>query len=253
MDTVDLMGMEFARLREEELHAHILAEFEAGRGGWVVTANLDFLRRKVHDPEAGKIYDKADLRVADGMPIVWASKLLGQPLPERIAGSSITLPLCHRAARAGRSIYLMGGEPEANDAAAARLEREVPGLRIAGRCTPSIALPPGKEELRELREDLLRTQPDLVFVAFGSPKQEHVIEALRDSLPRAWWIGIGISLSFMAGHVKRAPRVLQVLGLEWVHRLAQEPRRLARRYLLEDLPFAFRLLAHVLRRRLGGG
>lgn len=146
----------------------------------------------------------------------------------------------------------MGGDPKANEDAARCLVRDVPGLQIVGRCSPWIALPPTREEVDGLREELLGTKPDLVLVAFGSPKQEHVILALRETLPAAWWIGIGISLSFVAGHVKRAPTVLQILGLEWVHRLVQEPRRLARRYLVNDAPFALQLLSHVLRRRIGG-
>jgi N-acetylglucosaminyldiphosphoundecaprenol N-acetyl-beta-D-mannosaminyltransferase len=91
-----------------------------------------------------------------------------------------------------------------------------------------------------------------VFVAFGSPKQEHVIAALRSALPETWWIGVGISFSFLAGHVKRAPAFVQRAGLEWVHRLSQEPRRLFRRYVIEDLPFAFELFGRVALARLRG-
>jgi N-acetylglucosaminyldiphosphoundecaprenol N-acetyl-beta-D-mannosaminyltransferase len=220
----------------------MFGELSARRGGWLVTANLDFLRRHVKDPQARSIYAAADLRVADGMPLVWASIVRGTPLPERVAGSSLVMPLCQRAAREGRSVYLLGGEPQASEAAAARMLAECPGLKIVGRSSPMVDAPPSAEQLSSLRADLLAARPDLVLVAFGSPKQEHVIAALKASLPHAWWIGVGISLSFLAGHVKRAPPVVQALGLEWVHRLVQEPRRLFRRYVIEDLPFAFELL-----------
>jgi N-acetylglucosaminyldiphosphoundecaprenol N-acetyl-beta-D-mannosaminyltransferase len=93
--------------------------------------------------------------------------------------------------------------------------------------------------LQDLAQQLRRAQPDIVFVALGSPKQEQVIEALRDCVPGAWWLGVGITFSFLCGHVRRAPRWMQRAGLEWVHRLLQEPRRLAGRYLLKGLLFAF--------------
>jgi N-acetylglucosaminyldiphosphoundecaprenol N-acetyl-beta-D-mannosaminyltransferase len=103
-----------------------------------------------------------------------------------------------------------------------------------------------------VREELASLRPHLVLVALGSPKQEQVIAALRPHLPATWLVGVGISLSFVAGEVRRAPVWLQRLGLEWIHRLAQEPSRLARRYLLEDLPFALRLFPAALLHRWRG-
>ena len=239
---VALCGMDLACIQSSELLDYMFSEMRANRGGWLVTANLDFLRRHVKDPAARSIYAAADLRVADGMPLVWASMLRGTPLPERVAGSSLVLPMCQRAAREGRSVYLLGGDPQASEVAAARILAECPGLTIAGRSSPMVDAPPSPEQVANLRAELLAAKPDLVLVAFGSPKQEHVIAALKQSLPTAWWVGVGISLSFLAGHVKRAPALVQALGLEWVHRLVQEPRRLFRRYVIEDLPFAFELL-----------
>ncbi|MFT3925703.1 MAG: WecB/TagA/CpsF family glycosyltransferase [Myxococcales bacterium] len=241
-DKVALCGMDLACIQTGQLIDYMFSELAGGRGGWLVTANLDFLRRHVKDPKARSIYAAADLRVADGMPLVWASIVRGTPLPERVAGSSLVLPLCQRAGREGRSVYLLGGDPAASEVAAAKLLAASPGLKIAGRSSPFVGSPPSPEEVASLRAELLATRPDIVLVAFGSPKQEHVIAALKESLPGTWWAGIGISLSFLAGHVKRAPELVQVLGLEWIHRLVQEPRRLFRRYLIEDLPFAFELL-----------
>ncbi len=242
--------MELASIDTAQLFEHMFSELERGRGGWLVTANLDFLRRHVQDAEARRIYENADLRVADGMPLIWASRLRGTPLPERVAGSSMVQPLCARAAQTGRSVYLLGGDPAANDVAASKLQSDLPKLRIAGRSSPMVSAVPTAAELAPIREELLRTRPDFVLVAFGSPKQEQVISALRELLPGAWWIGVGISLSFLAGHVKRAPVLVQRLGLEWVHRLTQEPERLFRRYVIEDIPFAFTLFGRVARDRM---
>jgi N-acetylglucosaminyldiphosphoundecaprenol N-acetyl-beta-D-mannosaminyltransferase len=240
--TVDLCGMAIARTTASEILDHLFESLDEGRGGWLVTANLDFLRRYVKDPGARAIYAAADVRVADGMPLLWAASLRGTPLTERVAGSSLVVPLCQRAAGAGRSVYLLGGEPRAAEEAERRLRALAPGLVVAGRSSPWVSATPTVAELAALRDELVHARPDLVLVAFGSPKQERVIAALRDALPSAWWIGIGISLSFVAGHVRRAPELVQRAGLEWAHRLAQEPRRLFRRYVIEDIPFGIELL-----------
>src|SRR5688572_33035750 len=109
--TVELCGMSLANLQTDQLLDHLFGKLAEGKGGWLVTANLDFLRRYVRDPGARDVYAGADLRVADGMPLVWASHLRGTPLPERVAGSSLLVPLCQQAAREGRSVYLLGGNP----------------------------------------------------------------------------------------------------------------------------------------------
>jgi N-acetylglucosaminyldiphosphoundecaprenol N-acetyl-beta-D-mannosaminyltransferase len=238
---VELCGMPLASIDTQQLLDHLFESLAQGRGGWLVTANLDFLRRHVKDPEARDIYAGADLRVADGMPLVWASRLRGTPLPERVAGSSLVTPICQRAAAEGRRVYLLGGDPKASQVAAEKLQAAFPGLELAGVSAPWVSAVPTTSELEEMATALSAAKPDLVLVAFGSPKQERVIHALRARLPGAWWIGVGISLSFIAGSVRRAPPLVQALGLEWVHRLVQEPRRLFRRYVVEDLPFAVEL------------
>ena len=185
--------------------------------------------------------DGADYVVADGIPLLWAARLQGTPLPDRVAGSDLVWLLAERAARAGRSLYLLGGAPGAA-ADAARIFRERwPDLRIAGLSSPALSSDPGAAELAPVLAALRESRPDLVFVALGSPKQDRLIAELRGHFPGTWWIGVGISLSFAAGRVSRAPRWMQRLGLEWVHRLAQEPGRLWRRYLVHDLPFTLGL------------
>ncbi|MGD0835713.1 MAG: WecB/TagA/CpsF family glycosyltransferase [Polyangia bacterium] len=251
--TVSIMGLRLARLGGQELLDHMFVALAAGRGGWLVTANLDFLRRYTREEEARALYDAADLRVADGMPLVWACRLQGCPLPERIAGSSLVWLLAIRAEAEGRSIYLLGGTPRANAGACRVLRERYPRLELCGGSSPVLASPPSPQEIEELAAELSRHRPDIVLVALGSPKQEQVIKALRDRLPATWMIGVGVSLSFVAGELRRAPLWMRGCGLEWLHRMFQEPRRLAKRYLLHDLPFALRLFPHAIMARWRGG
>lgn len=247
---VELCGMALASVGSDELLDHLFASLARGKGLWVVTANLDFLRRFVHDPASRDLYADADLRVADGMPLVWASHLQGTPLPQRVAGSSLVRPLCRRAAEGGWRVYLLGGEPAATRAAAEKLVAEFPKLQIAGISSPWLSDTPTDAEVEAVSATLEQARPDMVLVAMGSPKQERVIQRLHNRLPHACWMGVGISLSFIAGHKRRAPRLMQRLGLEWLHRLAQEPNRLFRRYVMEDLPFAAVLFRRAVMARL---
>jgi N-acetylglucosaminyldiphosphoundecaprenol N-acetyl-beta-D-mannosaminyltransferase len=148
-----------------------------------------------------------------------------------------------RAAREQRSLYLLGGAIGAADAAAKVLRELHPELRIVGCSAPTVLDPTSAIELRPVRDELLALRPDLLLVGLGAPKQEHVIRALRQDLPATWMVGVGISFSFVAGDLQRAPAWIRQSGLEWVHRMAQEPRRLASRYLVHDLPFALELFA----------
>jgi len=173
---------------------------------------------------------------------VWAARLQGTPIPQRIAGSDLVWQLAMRAAREGRSLYLLGGAGDSAHRAADVLSRRWPGIPIAGCSSPAISCPVTTAELATIREDLHRCRPDVVFVGFGSPKQEYLMRALRHEFPKAWMLGCGISLSFIAGDMLRAPRWMQRAGLEWLHRLVNEPRRLFSRYILRNLPYAIGLM-----------
>lgn len=240
---VHLHGMSVHAMTEVACVRHILDELDAGRGGWVVTPNLDHARRWRRDPDFADLCRRADLVTADGMPLVWASRLQGTPLPERVAGSNLIDSLSRAAADRGRSVFLLGGDEGVAEEAADVLKRRYPTLRIAGTHYPPFGFEHDRAQSAAIVESVTKAAPDIVFVAVGSPKQERLIAQLRPLLPQTWWLGVGISFSFLADRVKRAPRWMQRMGLEWVHRLAQEPRRLGRRYLVEGMPFATTLLA----------
>jgi N-acetylglucosaminyldiphosphoundecaprenol N-acetyl-beta-D-mannosaminyltransferase len=249
---VELASVRLHAVRERQCIDFVMAHLRAGQGGWIATANLDHLRRLQRPGEFRRVYESASVVVADGMPVVWASRLQGTPVPERVAGSDLIRSLSAAAARNGRSVFLLGGEEGTAAAAAQHLCDANPGLRVTGTHCPPFGFERDDVLVAALRARLVDAAPDVVFVALGSPKQELLIERLRHDLPRAWWMGVGISFSFVAGTVRRAPRWLQRLGLEWAHRLAQEPRRLWARYLWQGPPFVLRLFGGALWRRWRG-
>lgn len=239
---VRLVGVEFDPLTLDATVSHITSQLAHRRGGWVITANLDHLQRARRDADYRDMLGEADLVVADGMPLIWAARLRGTPLPERVAGSSMVDPLAGAAARAGRSVFLLGANPGVADKAAELLKARYPDLEIAGTLCPPMGFETDRVEMDKIASALAENRPDIVLVALGSPKQERLIRDIRGLLPASWWLGVGISLSFLTGEVSRAPSWMQRLGLEWAHRLWQEPGRLAKRYLVYGLPFAVRLM-----------
>ena len=253
-DRVQLDGTGIDRITEDEVVAVVRDALANGRGGRIITPNVDILRRAATDPQAKRHLDNADLIVADGMPLVWASRLGGRPLPERVAGSSLIWSLSDGLGRDRRSVFVVGGTPATRDRAdgatraAARLCAECPGLRIAGTVSPEFGFERDESAFERFCADVARAEPDLVFVGLGFPKQEIVIERLRALLPATWFVGCGAAVNFVAGDVHRAPLWMQRTGLEWAHRLGTEPRRLAGRYLRHDAAYALRLLARAPRR-----
>jgi len=244
-----MMGLAIDRISESETVEHALLGVRDGRGGWICPANLDVLRQVADAPELRSLVEEADLVVADGMPLLWASRLQGAPLPERVAGSSLIATLSSAAARQGASVFLLGGDPGVADRAAERLRANNPGLAIGGTHCPPRGFERDPALMAAIESALSTARPDIVFVALGFPKQEQLIQRLRARFPTVWFVSVGASFAFLAGEVQRAPRWMQRSGLEWVHRLAQEPRRLARRYLVEGIPFLLRVLAASARRR----
>jgi N-acetylglucosaminyldiphosphoundecaprenol N-acetyl-beta-D-mannosaminyltransferase len=214
----------------------IEALVEGRRGGAVFTPNVDHVVKAARDPALRAAYAAADLALADGMPLVWASRALGAPLPGRVAGSDLVLPLARRAADRGWRVYLLGGAGGDAARAAERLRRE--GVAIAGVDAAAVSLEPdGAPAAHAAAERARASRAELVYVALGAPKQELWIHRHRAALGPAVAIGVGASLAFLAGSLRRAPAWVSAGGLEWLWRLGCEPRRLWRRYLVEDLAF----------------
>jgi N-acetylglucosaminyldiphosphoundecaprenol N-acetyl-beta-D-mannosaminyltransferase len=238
-----LMGAPVDFVTEADAVRAIVDAAQAGRGHWTITANLDHLRRYRCEPLAKNLIDEADLVVADGMPVIWASRVAGEPLPERVSGSSMVWSICAAASARGQSVFLLGGDAGVAERAARVFRERYPGLEIAGTACPPVGFESDAGELERIRMELEATAPRIVFVALGFTKQDELIRELRGCLPDASFLGVGISLSYATGDLSRPPYWLCRLGLEWAHRLSQEPtRHLARRYLVDGLPFGLRLM-----------
>jgi len=192
------------------------------------------------NPEFASAYSRASLSLADGMPIVWASRLLGQPLPERVAGSDLILPLLERAGQKGWRVYFLGAGPGVAEKAAA-IAKERWGTNVVGTDAPMVNLA-DTAQLDRIAEQLQQARPDLVLMAFGAPKQELLIDRIAERVKPAVLLGIGAGLDFIAGTISRAPELMRRAGLEWLYRLSQEPGRLWRRYLVNDPKFLVILL-----------
>lgn len=207
-----------------------------GKHHQIVTVNADFIAKAENDPELRYLLQEADLATADGMPLVWAARLLKVPLKGRVTGADIVPALARRAAQKGYSIYLFGAAPGVAQTAADILVQKYPGLKIAGVASPAFTSVLELEQ--DVLEDIERAQPDILMVALGNPKQEKWIGMYGRQLKVPVMIGVGGSLDFIAGQIKRAPRWMQKIGLEWLFRLLQEPRRLWRRYVVDLFVFS---------------
>lgn len=187
----------------------------------VVTLNPELLMRARRDPRFRALILAADLVVADGMGIVWAARLLGDPLPGRVAGVDLMTALADRAARDGTRLFLLGSAPGVAEAAAAALRQRFPRLLVAGVYAGSPRPVDEEEAVRRIRA----ARAELVFVAYGAPAQEEWIARTRGRLGAVAAIGVGGAFDFLSGRVPRAPRWMRRGGVEWLYRLAREPWR----------------------------
>lgn len=230
---IAILGVPFDNVTVPEAIQTIEQMVASGQPHYLVTANVDFLVQARADIELRRILFDAHLVLCDGTPLVWASRLLGNALPERVAGADLVPLLIRVAAEKGYRLFFLGAAPDSIDAAVKKLNRQYPSLEIAGFYSP-----PFNKLLEMDHDEIVRrvkeARPDMLFVSFGCPKQEKWISMHYRSLGIPVTAGVGATIDFLAGRVKRAPVWMQRTGTEWIYRLVQEPRRLLRRY-LKDL------------------
>lgn len=218
----------------------------------VVTPNVDHLVLVGKDSRFLATYQRAALVLADGMPLVMLSKLLRLPLRDKISGSDLIGPLMGAAAAADVGVFFLGATAEVTATASTELRKQHPALRIVGTSSPrydASADLAGNAGVGEALAEIERAGARLVLVAFGSPKEGQLLDDFRDRLPPACYVACGASLDFAAGKVDRAPAWVSAISAEWLFRLAKEPGRLWKRYLVQDVA-ALPLFAKMIWRRL---
>lgn len=249
--SVAVLGLPLANLTAKEAVDEIEKLILSRGSHQVATANLDFWVNSLSDVHVHRIIAGCSLVLADGMPLVWISRLLGKPLKERVSGVDMVPQLAELSARKGYGIFLLGGKPGVAERATQVLQRMHPGVNIVGHHAPPLA-DLERMDHGDTLERIRAAKPDILLVAFGNPKQEKWIwmHARRMGVPVS--IGIGGSMDMLVGDVQRAPRWMRRSGLEWLGRCVQEPKRLLPRYarnfagLATRLPIA--LVANLLQR-----
>jgi len=203
----------------------------------IFTANTEAIVVMRSNPEFRRSYIEADYLLADGMPLVWFSRLIGDKLPERVAGSDLLPELCRMAEKKLLKVFFLGGTEEVTPKAVENLLKLFPTLQVAGMATPWIDLSDNEEIYSDLLETINQSGADILFIGFGAPKQEIWIGRQKDRLKTGIIVTVGGTFDFLAGKTVRAPLWMQRSGLEWFWRLLHEPKRLWRRYLIGNVRF----------------
>lgn len=237
MAIVNMFNINFNNYDFNDLSVFIDNRINDKKSSYIVTCNVDHIMKLQKDSDFYKVYQEADLVIADGMPIIWASKILGKPLKEKVSGSDIIPFLSNHFAQKQYKLFFLGAAPGIAQKAAENLINQHPGMKIVGTYSPSYGFENNQEEIREIIEMIKTVKPDILFVGVGAPKQEKWIHKYYKELNVPVSIGVGASLDFMAGNINRAPVIMQKTGLEWLWRLMQEPTRLWKRYLIDDSKF----------------
>ncbi len=232
---IDDLGMDEVLARVESMMAQSSPR-------QLITANVDQLVANYKGPAFREIYRDAVLVMADGVPLLWAARLLKRPLRERINGTDLMERICGLAARKNFPVFLLGAPEGVAARAASRLQERYPGLPVAGCHSPFRGFENDGPENEKIRSLLVEKKPAVLFTSLGFPKGIEWIARHQAGCAVPLAIEVGASFSFISGHLKRAPRWMQKRGLEWLWRLGLEPRRLWKRYLVRDMPFFYYLL-----------
>ena len=208
---------------------------ETKKKAYIVAVNVDVIIKIENDDHLKRITDEADLTLVDGMPLVWIAKWLRHPVKAKISGSDLVPKLCKVAAKRGYSIFIIGGKEGVAEQAKKRLEHQLPGIRIVGTYAPPFGFENDSTELYAINDMISEKHPDIVIACFGCPKQEKWVYDNYHLYDGMVSICAGATVDFLAGNVNRAPKWMSEHGLEWLYRFLQEPRRLFKRYFIDDI------------------
>lgn len=230
---IEMMGCHIDNLSMEETLQTIENFIRSGKPHQHVVVNVDKLVKASRDAGLRQIINECALINADGMPVVWASRLLGKGLKERVAGVDLFEALMSRASQRGWRVFLLGAREEVVSGVRHLYQNKYPGLQFAG-CRNGYWKP---DEEREVVEQIKAANADLLFVAISSPKKEQFLGKYQEEMKIPFAMGVGGTFDVAVGKVKRAPLWMQKAGLEWFYRFLQEPRRMFRRYFIDDMAF----------------
>jgi N-acetylglucosaminyldiphosphoundecaprenol N-acetyl-beta-D-mannosaminyltransferase len=228
-----MFGLSIDNLTMAETLDRIDGFVESGTVHQHVAVNVDKVVKAHRDPQLQAIINGCDLISPDGQPLVWASRLLGRPLKERVAGIDLMIGLLARAAQHRYRVYFLGARRSVVRDVVARLERDHPDAIVAG--ARDGYWKPAEEEA--VAAEIAAARPDILFVAIPSPRKEQFLAAWKDRVCAPFVMGVGGSFDVYGGHISRAPRWMRRVGMEWLYRLAKEPGKMWRRYLVDDLAF----------------
>jgi len=237
MNKVRIANIYIDNLSMGECVAKIKDLIKSGSKSYIVTPNVDHIVRLQRDNEFLEAYENAEVVVADGMPIIWASNFLGTPLKEKISGSDLFTELCKVSEEMEYRLFFLGAGEGVAEQAASNLKKKFKNIEIIGVYSPPFGFEKDDKENVKIREMINKRAPDILFVGVGAPKQEKWIYKNLDMLNVKMAIGIGAAFDFAAGTIKRAPVFMQKVGLEWFWRFMHEPRRLFKRYFIDDSRF----------------
>lgn len=234
MARMKFMNTEIDNLTMDETLEAIDDLIQRNINAYVVTPNVDHIVQLERGGELCEVYQNANLILADGMPLLWIAKWYGTPIKQKISGSDLFPLLCEMAANKGYTMYFLGAEEGVAAKAAENLTKRYVGLQVVGTYSPPIGFEKDENELDKVRRKILEVKPHILIVGLGCPKQELFILHNKDKLEVPISLGFGASLDFEANHIKRAPKWISDHGLEWLFRIIQDPRRMAKRYLIDD-------------------
>ena len=234
MSRMKFMNTEIDNLTMDEALAKMDDLIKKDNNSYVVTPNVDHIIQLERGSELVEVYKHADLILTDGKPLIWISKYYGTPIKEKISGSDLFPRLCELAAQKGYTMYFLGAAEGVAAKAAEHLKTKYPGLQVVGTYSPPYGFEKDEAELDKIIKQIKEVHPHILITGLGSPKQELFILHHREELGVPLSLGLGASLDFEAGNIKRAPKWMSDHGLEWLYRLTQEPKRLAKRYLVDD-------------------
>lgn len=234
MSRMRFMNTEIDNLTMAEALDAIDGLIQASENAYVVTPNIDHLVQLERGGELNEVYKHADLILTDGQPLIWISKWYHTPIKEKISGSDLFPLLCALAADKGYTMYFLGAAEGIAASAAEKLMKRFPGLQVVGTYSPPFGFEKDEAEVELVIKQIKDVAPHILIVGLGCPKQELFIYHHKDELGVPLSIGLGASLDFEAGNIKRAPKWMSDHGLEWLFRITQDPKRMAIRYFVDD-------------------